>query len=292
MRFFAYSRDGRPAIGLQAPDRAVALASLSDDLPRDLTSLVAQGKPLLEHIAKLLRLSNNAGQSLDRSKLKHLAPFGTGKIICIGLNYSAHATETKLATTAYPVVFTRFASTVIAAGDPILRPRVSIELDYEVELVAVIGQRAHYVAKDQALNYVAGYTVANDASVRDYQFKTTQFTVGKNFDATCPLGPDFVTADELPAGGKDLKISTRLNGQTVQSQSTSDMIFDVATLVSLLSDAMTLEPGDIILTGTPSGVGMARNPKLFMQQGDVCECEIERIGVLKNPVLDEGIISA
>jgi acylpyruvate hydrolase len=286
MRFFAYSENGHPAIGLQTKQRAIALASLAEDLPCDLCELVAQGAPVLERIAKLS--SGTAGQSLDRSKLKNLAPFGTRKIICIGLNYAAHATETQLATSAYPVVFTRFSSTVIAPGEPILRPRVSVELDYEVELVAVIGRRAHYVSKQQALDYVAGYTVANDVSVRDYQFKTTQFTVGKNFDTSCPLGPDFVTADELPAGAKDLKISTRLNGQIVQSQSTSDMIFDVATLVSLLSDVMTLEPGDIILTGTPSGVGMARVPKLWMKHGDVCECEVERVGILRNQVRDEA----
>src|SRR6185369_9679289 len=152
-----------------------------------------------------------------------------------------------------------------------VRPKVSDQLDFEGELVAVIGTRGRHVSREDAVAHIAGYSIFNDASVRDYQVKTTQWTMGKNFDGTGAFGPVFVTADELPAGGKGLRIQTRLNGQTVQNATTDDMIFDVASLISILSEAITLSAGDIIVTGTPSGVGMARKPQLFMQDGDICE---------------------
>ena len=287
MRFFAYLSDGQPAVAVVDKGVSIALASVGDAMPRDLTQLVSAGQPLLQKVADALR--QGAGTVIERPTVKILPPFpNPPKIICIGLNYQEHAAETNLPATAFPTVFTRFTSTIVAPGAPLIRPRVSTDFDYEVELVAVIGGAAHYVSRERALDHVAGYTVGNDASVRDYQFKTTQFTVGKNFDGTCGLGPDYVTADELPPGGRDLSITCRLNGNTVQSQSTSDMIFDVATLVSLLSETMTLETGTIMLTGTPSGIGMARTPPLYMKHGDVCECEVEQIGVLRNPIEDEA----
>lgn len=285
MRLFSYLADSVPAIGVKQGSGAVALSSLGG-FPTDLTALIAGGEEVLTAIDAMLRQGD--GAAIDLNAVKILAPFPSPpKIICIGLNYQDHAAETNLATTAFPTVFTRFASTIVAHDEALLRPRVSSDFDYEVELVAVIGKIAHYVSKDEALRHVAGYTVGNDASLRDYQFKTSQFTIGKNFDATCGLGPDFVTADELPAGGKGLSIATRLNGETVQSQSTSDMIFDVATLVHLLSETMTLDVGTIILTGTPSGIGMARKPPLYMKQGDICECEVENVGLLRNLIRDE-----
>jgi 2-keto-4-pentenoate hydratase/2-oxohepta-3-ene-1,7-dioic acid hydratase in catechol pathway len=172
-------------------------------------------------------------------------------------------------------------------GSPIVRPKVSMQLDYEGELVAVIGKAGRHIAKADALSHVAGYSICNDASVRDYQFKSAQWTIGKNFDNTGPFGPVFVTADALPPGAAGLQLQTRLNGVVVQSASTSSLIFDVATLVSLLSEAVCLLPGDIIVTGTPSGVGLARKPPLWMKHGDVCEVEIEGIGTLTNPIRDE-----
>ena len=161
---------------------------------------------------------------------------------------------------------------------------MSDKLDYEGELVAVIGRGGRDIAKERALDHVAGYSIFNDGSVRDYQLRTPQWTVGKNFDGTGAFGPYFVTADQLPKGAAGLSLQTRLNGTVMQSTSTSDMVFDVATLVSLLSVAMTLEPGDVIVTGTPAGVGGARKPPVFMKPGDICEVEIEGIGVLRNAI--------
>jgi 2-keto-4-pentenoate hydratase/2-oxohepta-3-ene-1,7-dioic acid hydratase in catechol pathway len=264
----------------------VALSSLAADLPKTLDDIVRGGPALFTRIAELAKAGG--GTPVDRAAVKILAPFrAPGKIICIGLNYGEHAKETKLAPTQFPTVFARYTSTLVHPGDPILVPKVSNDVDYEVELTAVIGKRAHYVAKADALDYIVGYTVANDVSIRDYQMRTSQFTPGKNFDATCPLGPDFVTADELPAGGKGLRIETRVNGEVLQSDTTDNMLFDVATLVEKLSEVMTLEPGDIILTGTPSGVGYTRKPPIFLKHGDACEVSVERVGVLTNPVVNE-----
>src|SRR5690606_6339205 len=164
--------------------------------------------------------------------------------------------------------------------------KLSDSLDYEGEVAVVLGKGGRYISKENALDCVAGYSIFNDGSVREYQFKAPQWTVGKNFDATGGFGPDFVTADELPAGAKGLKIETRLNGKVVQSATTSDMIFDVATLISIISEAITLEAGDVIVSGTPAGIGWARDPKLLMRDGDVCEVTVEKLGTLRNPIVD------
>lgn len=210
------------------------------------------------------------------------------KFVAIGLNYADHAAESGLAQPGYPALFARFSSSLIGHGAPILRPEVSEQLDYEGELVAVIGKRARDVEEAEALDHVAGYSIFNDASVRDYQFKSPQWTAGKNFDDTGAFGPCFVSADALPPGCKGLRLTTRLNGETVQSAMIDDMVFPVARLVSICSRFMTLEPGDVLVTGTPSGVGMARKPPLFMKHGDICEVEIDRIGILSNPVRDRA----
>ena len=187
----------------------------------------------------------------------------------------------------YPTVFGRFSSSLIGHGAPIVRPRVSEQLDYEGEFVAVIGCGGRDISKATALDHVIAYSLFNDASIRDYQFKAPQWTVGKNFDNSGAFGPYLVTTDELPPGCAGLRLQTRLNGQVVQSASTNDLVFNVATLVSTLSEVFTLEPGDIIVTGTPSGVGLARKPPLWMKPGDVCEVEMEGLGVLSNPVVDQ-----
>jgi len=207
-----------------------------------------------------------------------------GKIICIGLNYVDHSVESGFEPPTYPTVFTRFANSLVAHGAPIIRPTVSEQLDFEGELVVVIGRRVKAVSKDDALACVAGYSIFNDASIRDYQFKSPQWTMGKTFDGTGGFGPEFVTADELPPGCKGLKIETRLNGIVVQSATTADMIFDVATLIETLSVVMTLDPGDVIVSGTPSGVGLARKPPLWMKPGDTVEIEVDRVGVLINTI--------
>jgi 2-keto-4-pentenoate hydratase/2-oxohepta-3-ene-1,7-dioic acid hydratase in catechol pathway len=248
----------------------------------DLDTLLRNGDDALH--AGYLRCAE--GELVAESDLRFLPPIRRpSKIVCVGLNYRDHAEESGFVPPDFPTLFARFPSGLIGHGDAILKPSRSELLDFEGELAAVIGRPGRDIAIDCALNHIAGYSVFNDGSVRDYQMKTTQWMAGKNFDATGGFGPWFVTADELPPGASGLKLETRLNGDVVQSASTADMIFDVATLVSILSSFMTLETGDVIVTGTPAGVGFARKPPLYMQDGDVCEVEIERVGLLRNPIL-------
>lgn len=210
-----------------------------------------------------------------------------GKIICIGLNYRAHALEGGNPIPDYPAVFMRGSTSLVEPGGDMIYPAVSDKLDYEAELAVVIGKSATNVGTN-ALDYVAGYACFNDGSVRDYQRKSTQWTMGKNFDRTGGFGPELVTPDELPVGASGLRLIARLNGEIMQDSNTSDMIFDVATLIATLSQAMTLEPGDVIATGTPSGVGYARKPPVYMRPGDVIAVEIESIGTLTNGVALRG----
>jgi len=181
----------------------------------------------------------------------------------------------------------RCQSSLLPHGHPIVRPLVSETLDYEAEMVVVIGKRAKHLDVSNATSCIAGYSCCNDGSIREFQGKTTQWDMGKNFDGTGAFGPWMVSADELPPGGKGLKIQARLNGQVMQSDNTGNMIFPVAEIIVYVTQGMTLEPGDIIMTGTPSGVGFARKPSVWMKNGDVCEIDIEGIGVLSNPIADE-----
>ncbi|MCL4137498.1 UNVERIFIED_CONTAM: hypothetical protein GTU68_023310 [Idotea baltica] len=209
------------------------------------------------------------------------------KIICIGRNYAAHAIEGGVEPPSYPEIFYRGATSLMGHNAPIIRPKCSDKLDYEAELVVIVGKTARHVAREDGLDYVAGYSIFNDATLRDYQRKSSQWTIGKNFDDTGAFGPEFVSADELPAGAHGLRIQTRLNGEIMQDANTEDFIFPIDDLIAKLSECMTLEPGDVIVTGTPAGVGYARNPPVFMKAGDVCEVEIEGIGVLSNAIVDE-----
>ncbi|WP_456306545.1 fumarylacetoacetate hydrolase family protein [Muricoccus nepalensis] len=261
------------------------LMATAPGYPGALDDLVAGGPEALASAGRALL----AGPAIDLAAVELLPPLTRpGKIICVGLNYADHSAESGFAVPSYPTIFARFASSLIGHGAPLLRPAVSDQLDFEGEFVAVIGRGGRHIAKDAALDHVVGYSLFNDGSVRDFQMKAPQWTVGKNFDGTGAFGPALVTADELPPGCRGLRIETRLNGQVVQSASTDDLIFDVATLVSTLSEAFTLSPGDIIVTGTPAGVGLARKPPLWMRPGDVCEVEVERLGVLRNPIEDEA----
>lgn len=209
-----------------------------------------------------------------------------GKVVCIGLNYTDHAKEGGNPVPDYPAVFLRVGTSLVAPGKPILRPPCSDKLDYEAELAVVIGRTACRVAEADALAHVGGYACFNDGSVRDYQRRSTQWTMGKNFDATGAFGPELVTPDEVAPGASGLRIVSRLNGAVMQDGNTGDMIFGVARQIAILSEVMTLEPGDVIATGTPAGVGYARKPPVFMRAGDVCEVEVEGIGTLRNPVAD------
>ena len=261
------------------------LAAGDPRYPGSLASLIAGGMEHLSAAGQVLL----SGPEVDLGSVKLLPPLPSPpKIICVGLNYADHSAESGFKVPDYPTIFGRFASSFIGHGAPIIRPRVSDQLDYEGEFVAVIGQGGRDIPKARALEHVIAYSLFNDASVRDYQFKAPQWTMGKNFDGTGSFGPWLVTADALPPGCAGLRLQTRLNGQMVQDASTDDLVFDVATLVSTLSEAFTLEPGDVIVTGTPSGVGLARKPPLWMKPGDVCEVELEGIGVLRNPVADQG----
>ncbi len=206
------------------------------------------------------------------------------KIICIGLNYADHASEAGLAQTEVPVFFAKFRNALVGPSAPIVLPRVSREIDYEGELAVVIGQRCKDVSVSVALEYVAGYTIMNDVSARDLQMQTSQYMAGKALDTFAPMGPGMVLASALP-NPQTLLLTTRVNGQVVQRASTASMIFSVAAIISFLSSLMTLEPGDIIATGTPSGVGFKRTPPLFLHEGDITEVEIEGIGQLRNPVM-------
>jgi len=286
MRFLTFKSKGEEGIGILDSAGAVRGFLASDQrFPGNLDKLIGTSDDALHAAGALLQ----SGKAFDQEKIDVLPPLSAAaKIICIGLNYAAHTQEGGFAPQTYPAVFTRFNSSLIGHRAPLLRPRVSDKLDYEGELVAVIGRGGRHIAKDAALSHVIGYSVFNDGSIRDYQMKTAQWTVGKNFDGTGAFGPYLVTADELPSGAAGLRLQTRLNGQTVQDANTSDLIFDVATLVSTLSEAFTLQRGDIIVTGTPSGVGFARKPPLYMKAGDVCEIEIEGVGTLVNPVVDES----
>jgi acylpyruvate hydrolase len=226
-----------------------------------------------------------AGDVVALSDLTLLPPVPhPGKIICIGLNYRAHAIEGGNAIPDYPAVFLRGSTSLAAPNGTFIYPECSDKFDFEAELAVIIGKTATNVSPADALDYVAGYSCFNDGSVRDYQRKSTQWTMGKNFDGTGGFGPELVTPDELPAGASGLRLVSRLNGEIMQDSDTGDMIFDVATLIATLSEGMTLEPGDVIATGTPSGVGYARTPPVFMKPGDVIEIDIEKIGVLKNTV--------
>lgn len=285
MRLIAFKhKDGRQALGARID--AATLADLTaDGVPDSLDAVLGGGEAAWQQVREA---ASRARHRLRLDEVHILAPVrAPGKAFAIGLNYVDHAAESNFAPPKYPVIFQRFPSSWVAHGEPLVRPHVSTQFDYEAELVAVIGKSGRYIPSEKALEHVAGYSIFNDGSIRDYQLRTNQWTLGKNFDASGSFGPEFVTADELPPGAKGLRIACCLNGQVLQEADTKDMIFDVATLVAACSEAMELHPGDIIITGTPSGVGLARSPQVWMKPGDVCEIEIEKIGVLRNTVVDE-----
>jgi acylpyruvate hydrolase len=285
MRFAALSNGGQEGLAVSGPDGHFhGLLSEDPGYPGTLDILIRKGSAALDASAEALR----RGPAIDLNQVTLRPPLSSpGKIICVGLNYVDHSIESGFVVPTYPTIFARFSSSLIGAGSPIVRPRVSTQLDYEGEMVAIIGAGGRHIAEGDALDHVIGYSIFNDASVRDYQTKSPQWTVGKNFDSTGAFGPWLVTADELAPGAKGLHIQTRLNGTVVQNASTDDMVFSIAQLISILSEAITLSPGDIIVSGTPAGVGMARKPPLFMKHGDTCEVEIEGIGILRNTVEDE-----
>jgi acylpyruvate hydrolase len=221
------------------------------------------------------------------SEIEFLAPISRpGKIVCVGLNYRSHLAEIGEHAPEFPILFHKVGTSIIGHGQPIILPRVSRQIDFEGEVAVVIGRRGKYIPEANALAYVAGYTCANDVSAHDLEFRTSQWDSGKMLDTFCPLGPVLVTPDDVPNLGH-LRLRTMLNGQTVQDASTSDMVFSVPFLISYISSLATLEPGDVILTGTPAGIGCNRNPQRFLQVGDRVSVQIEGIGTLSNSVVAE-----
>ena len=285
MRLTTFRVAGETGLATECGEQLVGLLASDPGYPGTLDTLLARGHGALAQADASLA----AGRTFERAEIVCLPPLTRpGKVICVGLNYHEHSKESGFAQPDYPTLFARFPSNLIGHEAAIVAPNFSDSLDFEGELVAVIGVGGRGISLERALDHVAGYSIFNDGSIREYQFKTPQWTMGKNFADTGAFGPAFVTADELPPGGSGLRLETRLNGQVMQSANTDDLVFDVATLVCTISQAITLEPGDVIVTGTPSGVGHSRTPRRYMRPGDVVEVEIEGVGVLRNRVVAQS----
>jgi len=227
------------------------------------------------------------GVGVPRAGARLLPPIPQpGKVICVARNYRAHAEEAGRPISDIPILFARFPSTLIATGDTIVRPRVSRELDWEGELAVIIGASARGISRAEAMSIVAGYSLFNDVTVRDYQFRVSQYTAGKNFQSSGPFGPALVTADEIE-DPHDITLRTKLNGEVVQQGNTGDMIFDIPFIIEHITEFISLEPGDVIATGTPAGVGFTREPPRFLMPGDVVSVDAEQLGTLVNPVVEE-----
>jgi 2-keto-4-pentenoate hydratase/2-oxohepta-3-ene-1,7-dioic acid hydratase in catechol pathway len=273
-------------LGIREGSEVVDLSHADRELPSDVADLLRGGADAQEALVVAARSSRTR---LPVADLKMLPPgVSCGKIICLGLNYIDHAAEGGAKPPEYPMIFLRAATSLVGHNSPMIRPDCSNQFDYEAELVAFIGKKGRHISRADALSHVAGYAIFNDGSIRDYQWKTSQWTIGKNFDGTGGFGPEFVSAEEVPSGASGLKIQSRLNGQVMQDANTKDMVFGVAETICLISEGMTLDPGDILVMGTPGGVGAARKPPVFMKPGDVCEIEIGSIGVLRNPIEQES----
>ena len=276
MKIVSFEHQGRARYGIIEGDQIVVAPA---DGPADLKAALAA-----DGVAQVVSGATERVALSDVALLPVLP--NPGKILCVGHNYEDHRKETGRAKVDHPSIFTRWADTLVAAGQPIVRPRESTDLDYEGELAIVIGKGGRRISKETALDHVAGYAIANDASVRDWQWHTHQFTPGKNFPNTCALGPWLMAADEL--GPLDQhRITTTVNGQVVQDAGFDQMIFSVADIIAYCSGFTTLSPGDVILTGTPGGVGAKRTPPLWLKPGDVVEVTVTGLGVLTNPVTQD-----
>jgi 2-keto-4-pentenoate hydratase/2-oxohepta-3-ene-1,7-dioic acid hydratase in catechol pathway len=284
MKLVTFTQNGAARLGVLRDDGIVDLNQANPKLPSDMLSFLRAGDSLKMLTQKAVQ---QAKQTIPLASVKLLAPIpNPGKILCIGLNYSDHAAEAGLPLPKFPVVFAKYSNTVTNPGDPIVLPHVSNEVDYEAELGFVIGKRGRYISEADAMQYVAGYLPINDVSARDYQNRTSQWTMGKTFDTFAPMGPALVTADEVP-DPHNLNIRLTIGNEVLQNSNTNKLIFGIPKLVASLSEVMTLEPGDVVSTGTPPGVGSARKRPRFLKAGDVVSIEIERLGTLINPVIAE-----
>ena len=287
MRLVTFDAGGRSRVGALVDRRILDLS----DLAETVVELLEGGEPLLAEARGRVAALEKAGMGgptlrmwrHEEARLR--APLlRPGKILCVGLNYADHAAEQGVQAPASPVLFGKFSNCIVGPEEPIVLPKGSAQVDYEAELAFVIGRRAKGVPEAEAMRHVAGYTVCHDVSARDFQFGDGQWTRGKSCDTFCPIGPALVTADEVP-DPHALDIELRLNGQVMQKSNTRNFIFKIPFLIHFISRAMTLEPGDLISTGTPPGVGVFRKPPVFLKAGDTVEIAVERVGTLRNPVV-------
>ncbi|UKA76182.1 fumarylacetoacetate hydrolase family protein [Arthrobacter sp. FW306-07-I] len=288
MHLLHFYEDDRPVLGLKT-DRGIfsiprAAAKLSEQVPGDVQELIAQGDSGLERIKNLYDKTSGVDELFTSEEETRFAPavLQPQKIICVGLNYIDHAAESKMEIPKSPILFNKYNNALTGHKKPVRLPAGATQFDYEAELVAVIGKRASNVSEDEALDYVFGYTIGNDLSARDLQFRTGQWMLGKSSDGFAPIGPILVTRDELDPA--NLAISCTVNGEVRQSANTKDMIFNCAYLISYISKYMTLEPGDVIFTGTPDGVilGYPQESQKWLAPGDEIQVKIEGIGTLVN----------
>lgn len=283
MKLISYQHGGQDSYGAVVGDRVVDLREAFGARAPDLKALIAAG--LVREAAAQVAATPAPALALADVKLLPVVP-NPGKIFCIGLNYGEHIRETGKEVTEKPVIFLRVADSQLAHGEDIVRPRVSERLDYEGEIAVVIGKGGRHIAEADAWSHIAGYSCYNDGSVRDWQLHTSQWIPGKNFWKTGAFGPWMVTADEI-APDQKMTLVTRLNGQEMQRATTDMMVHSIPRQIAYISAFIPLEPGDVIVTGTPGGVGNKRNPQVFMKPGDVCEIEVDAVGVLRNGIRDE-----
>jgi acylpyruvate hydrolase len=291
MKIVGFESGSGPRLGLIEGDQVVDLNAVDGRLSNDLGTVLRDSDGDLAPLAGLARRAPAPARRPLRGLTYALPVARPGKVVCLGLNYLEHVKEgpNRDNIPKFPTIFMRCTTSLVAHEKPIERPRASETLDYEGELILVVGRRAKHLTPATALSCIAGYAVGNEGSVREFQRKTTQWDMGKNFDRTGGFGPWMVSADELPPAAKGLKLETRLNGKVMQSDNTANMMFPVVEMLVYLTQGLTLEPGDIIFTGTPSGVGHARKPDpIWMRDGDACEIEIEGVGTLRNPIVDEA----
>jgi acylpyruvate hydrolase len=290
MKIVGFEANGGARLGVVEGDSVIDLQSVEANVPADLGEVLRRSNGDLKSLGDLAKKAP-ASARRPLAGLKFTLPVARpGKIICLGLNYLDHVKEgpQKDNIPKFQSIFFRMLTSLTPHLQPLMRPKKSIQLDYEGEMVVIIGKRARHLTIENATDCVAGYSCGNEGSVREYQRHTTQWGMGKNFDRTGSIGPWMVTADELPRGGKGLKIETRLNGKVMHSSNTDLLMFPVAESLVYLTEGITLEPGDILFTGTPSGVGHARKPDpVWMKAGDTCEVEVEGVGVLRNSIEDE-----
>lgn len=292
MKLVTFLRDGAQRLGALSErdgrEVVIDLNQAAPDLPNDMLAFLNGGDA--SHALATQALVDPPSEAvIDRNGVQLAAPIPRpGKIICIGLNYRDHAAESNQPVPEYPTVFAKYASCIIGPGEAIVLPTVTDQIDYEGELAVVIGKRARNVAESDALSYVAGYAPFNDVSARDYQHRTSQWTIGKTFDTFGPFGPALVTADEI-ADPHDLDLRVMIGDEILQSSNTRHLIFTIPQLIAYLSAVMTLEPGDVIATGTPAGVGGARKPQRWLRSGETVRVEISQLGTLENPVVTSDV---